>query len=120
MRVAFQMYDLGNTSTIEPQEVREMLASVLSERSELSLAPDDIDRIVDSTFKKVRAVPALQMYGRHGAWADIAGDGVISFREWEILCREHPKILGFMTLESLKDLTKQYPQFMFKSTASQL
>lgn len=62
------MYDLGNTSTIEPQEVREMLASVLSERSELSLAPDDIDRIVDSTFKKVRAVPALQMYGRHGAW----------------------------------------------------
>ena len=51
--------------------------------------------------------------------ADIAGDGIISYKEWEILCRNNPRILCSMTLPSLNDLTKQYPQFIFNSTAKQ-
>lgn len=45
--------------------------------------------------------------------ADLAGDGHISPEEWQILVKKHPKMINYMTLPVLKELTKKYPSFVF-------
>jgi serine/threonine-protein phosphatase 2B regulatory subunit len=80
-------------------EVKEMLMSLMQENTSLELTEDQVDAIVNQTFEE----------------ADINKDGKIDQTEWQAMVKQHPGTLSKMTLPQLKDISTQFPSFVFNS-----
>ena len=90
---------LMQTGYIEWAEVKEMLMSLMQENTSLELNEEQIDAIVDQTFEE----------------ADMNKDGKIDQLEWQEMVKHHPATLSKMTLPQLKDISTQFPSFVFNS-----
>lgn len=111
--VAFRIYDLGNTGSIDRSEVcpgdpalttsrltdttaqvRTLLLATLREDAVLQQLPDaTLERIIDQTFAAASAEGAL------------SAEHSIGPGEWVAFCQRSPSILNNMTLPVLRDLT---------------
>ncbi|KAI8013841.1 Calcineurin B-like protein 4 [Camellia lanceoleosa] len=95
---AFRLYDLRNTGFIEREELKEMVLALLHE-SDLILSEDDVEMIVDKSFKE----------------ADTIGDGRIDPEEWKEFVSKNPSLIKNMTLLYLKDIALAFPSFVVSS-----
>ncbi|GAV66197.1 EF_hand_5 domain-containing protein/EF_hand_6 domain-containing protein [Cephalotus follicularis] len=95
---AFRLYDLRETGYIEREELREMVLALLHE-SDLILANDVIETIVDETFSQVNT----------------KDDGKIDQEEWKELVLKNPSLIKNMTLPYLMDINLAFPSFVISS-----
>eukprot|EP01080_Neovahlkampfia_damariscottae_P002875 gene2875-4718_t len=81
LKFSFKIYDEDGDAFISREELYKLLASSLTENN-LEIPKDQIDGIVDATFKE----------------ADTDKDGKISFDEYRVLVTKHPSMIGNMTI----------------------
>lgn len=90
---AFSIYDINKTNYIEPAEVKRFLVAIIADNPDVHLSDEDLDRIVEDTFKQV----------------DLTGDGRINPEEWMALVKKNPGIISYMTLPVLTTVVSRYP-----------
>ena len=98
---AFKVYDLRGTGMIDRDDVRRMLVAVLRQSTSMMLTKEMIEQVLDQTFED----------------CDLTKDGVISLKEFEALVEKNEKVIANMTMSSLNQLTKQYPDFLFNEAS---
>lgn len=99
--VAFRIYDLFDTGSIDKDEVRVLLASILNDSNNLHVPDTVIDKIVERTFTEV----------------DLGKSGTIVLEEFEALVEKNPSVISYMTLPVLRELTTTFPSFVFNKNA---
>jgi len=67
----------------------------------MMLTKEMIEQVLDQTFED----------------CDLTKDGVISLKEFEALVEKNEKVIANMTMSSLNQLTKQYPDFLFNEAS---
>ncbi|KAL5062769.1 hypothetical protein RYX36_024506 [Vicia faba] len=95
---AFRLYDLRQTGYIEREEVRQMVAAILSECG-MYVENEILEAIIDKTFQE----------------ADADKDDRISKEEWREFVIRNPSLLRHLTLPNLKEVTTVFTSFIFNT-----
>ena len=74
--------------------MKRFLVTIIADNPDIHLSDEDLDRIVEETFKQV----------------DLTGDGRINPEEWMALVKRSPGIISFMDLPVLATLVGRYPR----------
>lgn len=100
--VAFKIYDLYDTGTIEKSELRTLLVSTMKHSKNLHLPDEVIDALIERTFLEV----------------DLGSTGTIDMGEFTEMVTKDRSVINYMTLPVLRDLTTKFPSFAFNKTSN--
>lgn len=90
-KFCFLVYDIDGNHTIDKQELTQILTFSMGQNTSIHLSDDQINKIVDSTFKKM----------------DKNHDGGISLDEFTQCAKENPQILNCVNL-NLDEIFRKY------------
>mmetsp|Transcript_27713 Transcript_27713/g.49481 ORF Transcript_27713/g.49481 Transcript_27713/m.49481 type:complete len:163 (-) Transcript_27713:400-888(-) len=93
IKFAFNIYDKDGSGFISKDEVKDFLFALVSENSQLHFSDEELDSVVEQTFREV----------------DLAKDDKIHPAEWHDFCIKNPAVMQFMTLPVLRDLVARVP-----------
>eukprot|EP01023_Acetabularia_acetabulum_P007327 TRINITY_DN13139_c0_g1_i1.p1 TRINITY_DN13139_c0_g1~~TRINITY_DN13139_c0_g1_i1.p1 ORF type:complete len:250 (-),score=50.94 TRINITY_DN13139_c0_g1_i1:64-813(-) len=102
-RFAFSLYDIDKTGQLKPKEVKKFLSELFNDNPDVNMSESVIDQIVENTFEEV----------------DTDKNGMICLEEWLALVSRKPAVISYMTLPALKNITKDYPDFVFKKESAE-
>lgn len=94
IKFSFSLLDLARNDVITRHEVRTILDSSLK-KVDLQFTPEQINDIIDQTFEQA---------ADDGAEASPVQSDVITFPQYEKLCKRHPMMLSMFTLSHLDEL----------------
>lgn len=79
--VAFRIYDINRSNTIDPPELKRFLVAVMADNPDVDFDEAALDEIVQDTFAEV----------------DLAKDGLINPEEWLAMVQRNPSVISYVS-----------------------